>query len=80
MSDLYLGRCISYVILFHSEKEKESIFIEKGFEDLQKFIELEKDKDKISIWVTKILFYNGAFEETSKSLAKVQRRKEIANI
>lgn len=30
--------------------------------------------------MTKILFYNGAFEETSKSLAKVQRRKEIANI
>lgn len=45
--------------------------MEKSFEDLQKYIELEDDKQKISIWVTKILFFNGAYEEASKSFKKV---------
>ncbi len=36
--------------------------MEKSFEDLQKFIELEDNKEKISKWVTKILFFNKAYE------------------
>jgi hypothetical protein len=45
--------------------------MEKSFEDLQKFIELEEDKDKISRWVTKILFFNRAFEEVTNSIKKI---------
>jgi hypothetical protein len=45
--------------------------MEKSFEDLQKFIEIEEDKSKISKWVTKILFFNKAYEEVTKSIKKV---------
>ena len=45
--------------------------MEKSFEDLQKFIELEDNKEKISKWVTKILFFNKAYEEVTKSIKKV---------
>lgn len=43
---------------------------------MQKFIELETDKEKISKWVSKVLFYNEAYEEVNKSIEKVQDRCE----
>lgn len=47
------------------------MFIENSFEDLQKFIELETDQDKISLWVSKLLFYNEAYEEAAKAFEKI---------
>jgi hypothetical protein len=32
---------------------------------------MEEDKDKISKWVTKILFFNRAYEEVTKSIVKI---------
>jgi tetratricopeptide (TPR) repeat protein len=61
-AELYLGRCISYLLLFDETHCEQHPFMEKSFEDLQKFIEIEEDKTKISKWVTKILFYNRAYE------------------
>lgn len=70
-ADLYLGRCVCYIYLFEINEGENNVLMEKSFEDLQKFIEIEEDKDKISKWVTKILFFNKAYEEVTKSLKKV---------
>lgn len=58
-------------MLYDESVEKNGAYIEKSFEDLQKFIELEDDKERISLWVTKVLFFNKAYDEAHKSIKKV---------
>lgn len=50
--------------------------VENCFEDLQKYIELESDQEQISLWVSKVLFANAAYEEAARSVGKIKAETE----
>ena len=52
-------------------KFKNDVLVQNCFEDLQKYIELESKQQDISLWVSKILFCNGAYDEAIRSLNKI---------
>ena len=55
---------------------RSDLLIENCFEDLQKYIELESNQEEISIWVSKILFVNKAYDEAIRSLTKINNQNE----
>ncbi len=48
--------------------------VENCFEDLQKYIELETKQEEISLWVSKLLFASGAYDEAIRSLRKISEQ------
>jgi lipopolysaccharide biosynthesis regulator YciM len=59
-----------------STSNRSDLLIENCFEDLQKYIELESNQEEISIWVSKILFVNKAYDEAIRSLTKISNQSE----
>lgn len=59
-----------------NSNNRSDLLIENCFEDLQKYIELESNQEEISIWVSKILFVNKAYDEAIRSLTKINNQSE----
>lgn len=55
---------------------KSDLLIENCFEDLQKYIQIENNQEEISLWVSKILFVNKAYDEAIRSLTKISNQTE----
>jgi hypothetical protein len=62
------------------DKSKADLLVENCFEDLQKYIELESKQEEISLWVSKILFCNKAYDEAMRSLNKITVESEEVRV
>ena len=53
------------------QKTRGEVLVESCFSDLQSFVQLSKNENEISFWVSRILFATKSFDEALSSIVKM---------